>query len=67
MNVNRALEEKLWKITRPNPLGRNELVEIIDYLFQNLGDYLQQPLEKIGEDFIDKDAFCCSFRGATRG
>ena len=64
MHVNRALEERLWKITRPNPLEKTEFVEIIDYLFKRLGDYLEQKLEKIGEDFVEKDAFSRSFRGA---
>jgi hypothetical protein len=63
MEVNSALEEKLWKITRPNPLDKNEFVEIIDYLFKHFCNYLQQPLEVIGEDYIDDDAFCRSFRG----
>ncbi len=58
MQVNSALEERLWKITRPNPLDKNEFVEIIEYVFKRLIDYLQQPLEVIGEDYIDDDAFC---------
>lgn len=66
MDVNRTLEERLWKITRPNPLEKNEFVEIIDYLFGRLGAYLEQPLEKIGEDYMDEDAFSRSFRGAIR-
>ena len=63
MQVNSALEERLWKITRPNPLDKNEFVEIIEYVFKRLSGYLQQPLEVIGQDAIDEDSFCRSFRG----
>ncbi len=63
MQVNTLLEEKLWKITRPNPLDKNELVEIIEYVFKRLSGYLQQPLEVIGQDALSEDSFCRSFRG----
>lgn len=63
MQIDTLLEEKLWKITRPNPLDKNEFVEIIEYVFKRLSGYLQQSLEVIGEDYIDDDAFCRSFRG----
>lgn len=63
MEVNKVLEERLWKITRPNPLDKNEFVEIIEYLFKRFSSYSQQPLEVIGEDSINEDSFCRSFRG----
>ena len=63
MQVNLELEKKLWSITRPNLLNKNEFKEIIDYLFDRLNSFLQQTLEVIGEDFIDDDSFCRSFKG----
>ena len=64
MDVNRGLEERLWKITRPNSLDRAGFIEIIDYLFKRLGAYLGQELEIIGEDAVTEDSFARSFRGA---
>ncbi|MDQ3321088.1 MAG: hypothetical protein M3525_01330 [Acidobacteriota bacterium] len=63
MEVNKVLEEKLWNITRPNPLDKSEFAEIIEYLFKRFSDYLQQSLEVIGIDYMDEDSFCRSFRG----
>jgi hypothetical protein len=64
MEVNQELENKLWSITRPNPINQEDFKQIIDYLFKSLSAFLQQPLEVIGEDFVDEDSFCRSFRGS---
>jgi hypothetical protein len=61
--VNQELENKLWSITRPNPINQDDFKQIIDYLFKRLSSFLQQPLEVIGEDSVDEDSFCRSFRG----
>lgn len=63
MGINKLLEEKLWSITRPNPLNQKEFVEIIEYLFVRLSEYLRRPLEVTGEDAVHEDSFNRSFRG----
>jgi hypothetical protein len=64
MEVNQELENKLWSITRPSPVDQDDFNKVIDYLFNRLSAFLQQPLEVIGEDTVDDDSFCRSFRGS---
>ena len=62
--VNQELENKLWRITRPNSINQDDLRSIIDYLFERLSSCLKEPLEVIGKDSLDEDSFCRSFRGS---
>lgn len=63
METNTLLEQKMWSITRPNPLDRESFIGVIDYLFARLSEHLQQPLTVIGEDTVNEDSFSRSFRG----
>ncbi len=63
MEANRELENKLWSVSSENPLDEQTCKLIIDYLFKTLIEYLKQPLEIIGEDFVTETSFCRSFRG----
>lgn len=65
MKVNESLEQKLWSITRPNPLDRETFIQVVNYVFNRLREHLQQPLEIVGEDTINEDSFSRSFRIAT--
>lgn len=61
--ANLQLENKLWRITRPTAVSQYDLRSIIDYLFERLSSFLKKPLEVIGEDRVNEDSFCRSFRG----
>jgi len=63
MEVNKSLEEKLWSISSDNHLDKETCDQIIDYLLARLSDYLQTPLELVGDNWIDGDAFSTDFRG----
>ena len=63
MQINQALEEKLWSVTREKPLDKETCDRIIDYLLARLSDYLQQPLELVGDNWLDETAFSADFVG----
>lgn len=67
MNINTELEEKLWSVSGKNPLDEETRRRIIEYLFKSLSTYINQPLEVIGEDAVDENSFCRSFRGEVAG
>ena len=64
MKVDQALEEKLWSVTREKPLDQETSDRIIDYLLARLSDFLQQPLEIVGENRMHETAFSTTIRGA---
>ena len=49
MEVNRALEESLWSASREKLFDRETYNQLIDYLLSRLGNYLQTPLEVVGD------------------
>jgi hypothetical protein len=60
--INQELENKLWNISDENPLDKETCNKIIDYLLARLGDYLQMPLEPVGDNWIDYNCFSTDFR-----
>ena len=63
MQIDESLEEKLWSVSNENPLDKDTCNQIIDYLLAGLSDYLQQPLNLAGDNWLDGDAFSTTFRG----
>ena len=65
MQINKALEERLWSVSFENPLDKEACDQIIDYLLTRLSDYLQQPLTHINDNWLDGDAFGADFIGTV--
>ena len=65
MQINKALEEKLWSVSNENPLDKEICDWIIDYLLARLSDYIKQPLELVGDNWMHETAFSATFRGAV--
>lgn len=63
MEVNKALEEKLWSVSSKNYLDKETCDRIIDYLLARLSDYLKRPLELTSDTGCDGDALSADFRG----
>lgn len=61
--VNLELEKKLWSITSENLLDKKTSEEAIDYLLKRLSDYLQTPLEAVGDVWIVDDSFSSDLCG----
>ena len=64
MQADKALEAKLWSLSRQKILAREVYVQIIDYLLARLSTYSQQPLEFVGDHCIEEGFFGTTFRGA---
>lgn len=65
MQVNKAIEERLWSVSPENTLDKKTCDEIIDYLLARLSDCLQQPLKIVGDNWLDRTAFSADFVGAV--
>lgn len=63
MEVNSALEESLWSASREKLFDRETYNQLIDYLLSRLGNYLQTPLEVVGDNCIEDGFFSTTFRG----
>lgn len=63
MQVNTLLEEKLWSVSSENHLDKETYNRIINYLLARLSDYLQTPLELVGDNWMHETAFSADFRG----
>lgn len=61
--VNLELEKKLWSISSENLLDEETCKEAVDYLLKRLSDYLQTPLETVGDIWIIEDSFSSDFSG----
>lgn len=64
MQLNTPLEKKLWSVSHDNPLNKETCNQIIDYLLARLSEYLRQPLELVGENWMHETAFSADFIGA---
>lgn len=63
MEVNEALEEKLWSVSSENHLEQETCDRIIDYLLARLSDYLQARLKLDGDNWLNGDSFSTEFHG----
>jgi hypothetical protein len=64
MDANQELENKLWSITRPSPVNQDDFNKIIDYLFNRLSAFLQQPLEVMEKMPLTMIHFVAHLKGA---
>lgn len=64
MEINRTIEQRLWKVSPINHLDKDSSDQIIEYLLGSLSVYLKQPLKLVGENWLHEGSFSADFVGA---